>query len=499
MVPDPHYGSSEYSSEAEELFARFVLEHERGEAPDFEALCDANPDLCDELYGLHADWDNVRGLLARLEGQRAASNPAAAPTGTAPAEALETEPQPGPRAEAPSAEGPQARPEGQAGDTATPTLPEGGAPSGIEVPFSPADVPVPEALARRVGTWKRAAVVGAVASAALAVWSLDLHRTRTVLAEESRTLRVESESTRGALLEAERRASELDEAQRRLDAELSTAREERERLASRGTSLEQDLAAERDRKAALEREQESLRRALEEERDRTRAAAEEAARLGLQRELEDLLREERGLWPSVPGTASRLADWLTRARELDGRPGADGTSPLRGEDGLLARVALRLERLEACEAALEDEAWAEVVRALEGTPAADLAPRFGLRPLGADPATGLQRFLDLRTRTGAEDGLEFQLVPGLELPGGGVEPFFLASAPWDEEVRRHLLGGSATPEGVPDPGPEARRALDLARLGYRAATSAEVALARRAGVEVAPWTGQPVLPARAPR
>jgi hypothetical protein len=41
---------------------------------------------------------------------------------------------------------------------------------------------------------------------------------------------------------------------------------------------------------------------------------------------------------------------------------------------------------------------------------------------------------------------------------------------------------------------EARRALDLARLGYRDPSAAQVVLARRSGVDLAPWSEQPVLP-----
>lgn len=60
------YGSSEYSARAEELFALFVRRRAAGEELDFEAFCAEHPEHADELDGLHADWDNLHGLLGRM-------------------------------------------------------------------------------------------------------------------------------------------------------------------------------------------------------------------------------------------------------------------------------------------------------------------------------------------------------------------------------------------------------------------------------------------------
>ncbi len=73
------YGSSEYSARAEELFALFVRRRATGEELDFEAFCAEHPEHADELDGLHADWDNLHGLLGRMGvlGQIAEESPAA--------------------------------------------------------------------------------------------------------------------------------------------------------------------------------------------------------------------------------------------------------------------------------------------------------------------------------------------------------------------------------------------------------------------------------------
>ncbi|MCB9913653.1 MAG: hypothetical protein H6828_00730 [Planctomycetes bacterium] len=76
MMDDPSFGSSEYSPEAVELFAQYLLARDVGEDVDFEAFADEHADWTEELYGLHTDWDNVRGLLERL---RVRPSPASAP------------------------------------------------------------------------------------------------------------------------------------------------------------------------------------------------------------------------------------------------------------------------------------------------------------------------------------------------------------------------------------------------------------------------------------
>ncbi len=88
MDSETSYGSSEYSAEAEELFAKYVLRRKAGDRVDFEALCAEHEALADELYGLHTDWDNVSSLLSRLEeGEPVGEVPGAEPEPAEPARA----------------------------------------------------------------------------------------------------------------------------------------------------------------------------------------------------------------------------------------------------------------------------------------------------------------------------------------------------------------------------------------------------------------------------
>ena len=73
MMEESSFGSSEYSPEAEDLFAQYLLARDVGEELDFEAFATEHEELTEELYGLHTDWDNVRGLLGRLERRREAA------------------------------------------------------------------------------------------------------------------------------------------------------------------------------------------------------------------------------------------------------------------------------------------------------------------------------------------------------------------------------------------------------------------------------------------
>ena len=71
------FAESEYSAEAEAAYAEFASadeEHRSEEA--FEALCDAHPELADELEGLHADFASVQGVLRRMD-RSAAEDPEA--------------------------------------------------------------------------------------------------------------------------------------------------------------------------------------------------------------------------------------------------------------------------------------------------------------------------------------------------------------------------------------------------------------------------------------
>jgi len=487
---EPNYGSSEYSREAEELFARYLLDVENGADADLDTLCAEHDELADELYGLHADWDNVRGLLARLEGQRAKASP----------------PPPAPE--------PQLDPEVLAEREAR-----------IE-PFSAADVPDldRDALDSGGGTLRAVAIAGVVAALALGVWSYDLLRTGTVLAKESRSLRVETEAARAELEDVEGRRSALAEREAELRGELQTTLAAKEQLEGESSALALDLSSEREGKRALEVERERLSLELDEERRRKREAAAEVERLALIVEASDLLKREAELWPGDADTAPALERWLEEARGFEQRLGAwsDGstaasapheTAELFGASGRVAMADLRLERLRAC--STEDgetraDGWDETLTLLEAAEGdspyrgVELTPQFGLQPLGADPATGLLRFADLRTGAPAQDAaadegevegaLVFVLIPGVELEGRRIEPFLIAEREWSEDARRALLGA---PRSEANPGPiggRARYELDLARFGFLPATSAQVGLARQLGLDAATWKTQPVRP-----
>ncbi len=490
---EPNYGSSEYSREAEELFARFLLDVENGADTDLDALCAENDELADELYGLHADWDNVRGLLARLEGQRAKASPA------------------------PPAPEPQVDPEVLAEREAR-----------VE-PFSAADVPDSDrdALDAGGGTLRAIAIAGVVAALLLGVWSYDLLRTGNVLAKESRSLRVESEAARAELEDVEDRRSALAEREAELRGELQSTLAAKEQLEGESSALALDLSSERKDKRALEEERERLSLELEEERHRKREAAAEVERLALIVEAGELLQREADLWPGAADTAPALERWLEEARAFEQRlaawsdgPTASGapreTAELFGTNGRVAIAAHRLERLRACvggSAAARADAWGPTLAHLEAAEGdspyrgVELTPQFGLRPLGPDPATGLLRFADLRTGSPAaqpsattmdngvvEDALVFVLIPGVELEGRRIEPFLIAEREWSEEARRTLLGSPRSEVAATPIGERARYELDLARFGFLPATSAQVGLARQLGLDAATWKPQPVRP-----
>jgi formylglycine-generating enzyme required for sulfatase activity/serine/threonine protein kinase len=170
------------------------------------------------------------------------------------------------------------------------------------------------------------------------------------------------------------------------------------------------------------------------------------------------------LWPAAPATIPALEDWVARAKQLVGRralhaerlraleatPATDRTEIGRqralagyvdelegphGGDGLLAKIAARLEFARTIEArSLSDPAVAErwrkacaSIRAGETNAAysgLEIAPQLGLVPIGADPASGLFEFAHLETGAPAErdahgklvmrpeTGLVFVLLPG---------------------------------------------------------------------------------------
>jgi|GEM_PF-2693650 len=211
MEDEARYGDSEYSARAEELFALYLRLHEAGEGPDFEALLEEHPEQADELEGLHVDWDNVRGLVARLEQARA----------------HEREPEPSPTpADPPAAREAEPAPETPVEGSAPPEAAQEPAPE-------PTEAPAEKPRRRRSPALVLGLSLLALTAAGLAAWALDLLETTRVLAAETHDLRLDGERAR---------------------AELERAREVELRLARRGERLAQELDSAEAGQERLERQ-----------------------------------------------------------------------------------------------------------------------------------------------------------------------------------------------------------------------------------------------------
>lgn len=466
-APDgaPGYGSSEYSAEAEELFARYLLARDCGEADDFEAFCAEHPDQEDELFGLHADWDNVRGLLGKLEAERASATP------------------PGPAAEEPPPE-----------------------------PVAPAPAPTPGAGAG-ARAWKLGTAAATLAAVGLGLWATDLLSDSRVLAAEKKDLADEGSRVSAELATSLEEGRRLAAAKTALEIDLGDTARQRDTALEENRGLADRLEREAEAKRTLDEQREQLTAELEEERRKEARTQRELLRTRAKAELlatGELLRREATLWPTVPARAGHIEGWLAEVEALAtgvretraglaaseddqdrARAEALGTAiePLLGEEGLATRTRGRLERLRAWQARLADEdaeAWAEVLAALAEPAAGAVSwtPRCGLLPLGRG-ADGLWRFADLQTgavptpedpREG--DALLFALVPGLELEGRVVPAFLVALEPWTNAHRSHAIGDLSGPADVSE------RAVDWARLGYRGLTPIQEQLARGAGLRL---------------
>jgi len=473
-APDgaPGYGSSEYSAEAEKLFARYLLARDSGEADDFEAddfeaFCAEHPDQEDELFGLHADWDNVRGLLGKLEAERAGAAP------------------PAPAAE--------------------------GAPAAEEPPTEPEPVaPAPTAGAR---AWKLGAAAATLAAIGLGLWATDLLSDSRVLAAEKKDLADEGSRVSAELATSREEGRRLTAAKTALESDLDDTARQRDTALEESRGLADRLQREAEARRTLDEQRERLAAELEEERKKEARTHRELLRTRAKAELlatGELLRREATLWPTVPARARHIEGWLaevealatglreTRAGlaasedDLDrARAEALGTAiePLLGAEGLATRTRGRLERLRAWRARLADEdaeAWAEVLAALAEPAAGEVTwtPQCGLLPLGRG-ADGLWLFADLQTGAaptpddpGEGDALLFALVPGLELEGRVVPAFLVALEPWSNAHRAHALGDLSAPANASE------RAVDWARLGYRGLTPIQEQLARGAGLRL---------------
>jgi len=214
--------------------------------------------------------------------------------------------------------------------------------------------------------------------------------------------------------------------------------------------------------------------------------AEEVLRLSAFQELDDLVREADRLWPLAPALEEPCRDWLERARALLGQiptheatiaaleAGAaepassaggprfadeedrwwhaqlvklvhelrrlgdpheglcsDGIAPGHGA-GVARRLALVRElRARGLESAEARERWRAATAAIRASPhyrGLELAPQFGLLPLGPDPDSGLWEFAHLASGEPPARGPDGRLEPRPEnglvlvlLPGGTFE------------------------------------------------------------------------------
>jgi hypothetical protein len=435
MQGSGRWGSSEYSSEAEELFARYLAS---GADMDegFAAFAEEYPDHEDELLGLRADWDNVRGILGELglEPRRAAV------------------PEPAPDAPQPA------------------SAPREPAPAAVRVERSGAPA------------WARVALV-ALGATALALGALGYRswRESRALAAEKQELLSRHERDQQAARDRQATLEREREALREETRELEAARAEAERAAAREARRAGQLADWR----TLE--------ALEAEATRLWPAVP-----GLVPRLEDWLeraREPVRRWSraALPLEASSGGEALeaTAAPELAAllerfeQPGA----------GLLARVERRLRRARGS----AWDADAAAAPDGPGSQGLELPLQAGLAPLEPEPATRPLEFAFLPTWDGAGKGapndsqappIVLALIPRVSGEGvdassngpiedeGGLQnaAFFLSKGPLGAEGWRRL--GVAPPLawsllGLPAPG--------LAALGLRTPSAAELRRAREAG------------------
>ena len=488
---ESNYGSSEYSPQAEELFAQYLLMAETGTAPPFEEYCATHEDSADELFGLHADWDNVRGLLAQLEGKRGSSRAQAPPPVEEPAPVSE--------------------------------------PAPVEVTteshVAPPPTPIADDLAEQARgaglPWKWMAAAGVIGCGLLALWGYRLQNSSRVLAQEKEALAEEGVQARQQLELAQQTGEQLEQEGEELQRELETTRSAKNELQGRSEGLERDLESEREAKLELEQHQATLARELEQEKQQSLAATLTAERLACLVDVKDLVEREASFWPAKAADIDRMAAWILEAEPVGERL-ADLQSRLEATGAVLAptleasRLAQRIERTRARLERLDD--WR---RAIEGDraelwnsarhriadrkefPAYDgfeLEAQFALLPLGVDSKSGLWMFAELQTGVAPafDDAQKLlldessawvcYLVPGIELEGVRLEPFFASRTECSPLQRERALGTPAA-----DFAPESEHAsrlryeLDLARLGFKPMSQVERDLARQSGMEVANW------------
>ncbi len=495
---EPNYGSSEYSPKAEELFAGFLLDVERaqldpesGAAPDFEQFCVEHDAYADELYGLHADWDNVRGLVAQMNGLR-------------------------PRALAPAPV-----------EVAAPT------PSALELaereakiePFSADDVPDSreEVHVSSLQRWKNLSTAMVTLAILASLWAANQFRNSRVLAMEKGELMSEQQVTREELVLAHSTGEALAAEGKQLADKLRNSEAAKGELESTQVVLTRDLDEARAGHEKLQLTQKQLEanlRAEQEKREeaaaQAQAAKDLAARLAMSVEAADLLNDESSLWPTHSIKSGALEHWLDQAEALKAQwtssAGSSAEAPgalakLLSQSGPIARTRARLARLNEWNAEARAEAgspWSEALAQINDpseTPefaGPDLVPQFGLVPIGRSSKTGLWRFADLQTgalpeideagEVQAAEGsaLVFLLIPGVELEGQSVAPFFVCETPWTPQ---HHLQAFGIPEPAADSALQARIAYEkaLVQLGYEPLSSLQAMLAKPYGLQVTSW------------
>ncbi|MFT7486923.1 MAG: hypothetical protein ACI9F9_002780 [Candidatus Paceibacteria bacterium] len=504
MEFEPNYGSSEYSTKAEELFAEFLLDAEQGKAQDFEEFCAENDSCADELYGLHADWDNVRGLLAQLKGRRVEVVP------TAPAPVAQPDPVEIAKREA-----------------------------AVE-PFSAKDVPDPkeEDARQPQRALKLIAGVGGALAVFSMVWAAQLSRNGQVLAREKQDLVQAQEASLGQLATERNSGRALAEHNQELASNLADTLEAKQSLEVDRDSLNVQLEEGLARRQVLTSANDQLGLELEQERVHSQRVAEQAETSKTQAEVLELqvnaarlIARETDLWPATAATIESLGQWLQTADALASqwdRLKTTGSYTQKAPHSILALVESSglIERVRGRQRVMElwreeiapttEGPWADAVAYIGDVKSSplyaglDLQPQFSMVPLGRSPRSGLWRFAD--RSSGPLPGLDeqdqlsqqpngcvvFLLIPGLELEGHQVHPFFVSEEEWSPE-QRESLHAPATSAGFASgqPGESALHSrvqyeLDLLRLGYEPITSIQAVLARQHGVAAATWKSYPV-------
>ncbi|MEZ6196789.1 MAG: SUMF1/EgtB/PvdO family nonheme iron enzyme [Planctomycetota bacterium] len=166
-----------------------------------------------------------------------------------------------------------------------------------------------------------------------------------------------------------------------------------------------DFAAELARIASLEADLPRLREQVAAEADAQNRTAGEASIAGLETELTGLRETAQGRRSWDFGEAVDLQFRHDTLAKLV----ADLTAFTAEEGGVSASVARRIERSRRIgKETLEDRAalWSATVARIASNPrygGLTIAPQLGLVPLGPDPASGLEEFLDWRTHDWSEN------------------------------------------------------------------------------------------------